>query len=112
MKRGRIGALIGLFVVVCVAVGVLVWPEPREARANPTTFTVNVDWMNILDVDDDNIWLNLTMYDGNWVKVGSSVAMTHTSRDGEISHYTSPSTYVPDGEQSIGESRFSRIIDG
>ena len=34
MKKVRVGALIGLFAVVLVAVGVMVWPTPKEAMAD------------------------------------------------------------------------------
>jgi len=44
MKNGRIGALIGLFAVVCVVVGVLVWPTPKAAMAVNLPFVAILDW--------------------------------------------------------------------
>lgn len=34
MKKSHLNALIGLVAVIAIVVGVLVWPAPKEAKAN------------------------------------------------------------------------------
>jgi len=40
-RKVRVGALIGLVVVVLIVIGVMVWPTPKKARASTTLYTIN-----------------------------------------------------------------------
>jgi len=93
MKKGRVSALIGLFTVVCLVVGVLVWPTPKEAKAEHLRLDIwaQIDWMDQLDpwwVD-----VTVTLLDANNVPINGQVL--HLATQGNMV-WTGTMWFIPD----------------
>ena len=86
-SRGKRIALFAALGVMLIAVGVLVWPEPKEARAENTIFNALVEWLDG-DPHTEGVTLYVrTYFDSGHLTQIREVAMIHQGDDGEFSMY-------------------------
>jgi len=73
-RKVRVGSLIGLFVLVWGAVGVLVWPTPKPAMATNRYVQAHLIWNGGEPYD---VAMVATLYDAAFQQLGVLVQLSH-----------------------------------